>query len=211
MVNYQTAMVTSDDDVELPSEEETLIARLPLLAGSSKKAAYLAFRSCGFSIERSVTLAGTTKTSIQQWRKSDPVFARWEQEKLQELQASIGNDVIRFDFLRNMKLLLHQDLTIIAKAVELGLDKLTGREWEIYKNVRKFYTPSDWLNLEKILAPEKHQEAKIVVNLSWGGRLPGTDDTLIEGTSREVPIDGQFTEIEKELSTDKENRDLLGM
>lgn len=194
------------DEEELPSEEETLIARLPLLAGSSKKAAYLAFRSCGFSIARSCQLAGTTRTSIHQWRKSDPIFASWEQEKLGQLQSSIGNDVIKFDFLRNMKLLLQQDMGIIAKALS-GLDELSYREYEVYKNIRKFYTPSDWLAIEKILAPEKHRENKIEVHLSWGGRL-NTDAIVLEGTSREVLDEPETARFEESAD---ENLHLLGM
>src|SRR5690242_16115899 len=139
------------EEDDLPPDEQTLLARIPLMAGSSKKAAYLAYRSVGFTINKAVELAGTTRTSVHQWRKSDPVFASWESERLQELQSTIGNDVIKFDFLRNMKLLLHQDMQLISKAMSEGLDELTSREYEVYKNVRKFYTPTDWLALEKIL------------------------------------------------------------
>jgi hypothetical protein len=173
------------DDINLPSDEQTLLARIPLMAGSSKKAAYLAFRAVGFTVGKSVELAGTTKTSVQQWRKSDEVFAKWESEKLQELQTSVGNDVIRFDFLRNMKLLLLQDTNLISKAISGGLENLTPREWDNYKNLRKFYTPTDWLALEKVLAPEKHRDNTTVkVVLSWGNRLDNT--ITLEGDSREL-------------------------
>lgn len=173
------------DDINLPDDEQTLLARIPLMAGSSKKAAYLAYRAVGFTIGKSCTLAGTTRTSIQQWRKSDPTFARWENEELERLQSTIGNDVVKFDFLRNMKLLLHHDMEIISKAM-LGLDDLSQREYEVYKNVRRFYTPQDWLALEKILAPEKHQmESKITINLNWGNRL----GEIIEGDGKEISGD----------------------
>ena len=171
------------DDIDLPSDEQTLLARIPLMAGSSKKAAYLAYRSVGFTIGKAVELAGTSRSSIQQWRKSDPTFAMWENERLHELQTSVGNDVIKFDFLRNMKLLLHQDMQLISKAM-LGLDDLSPREYEVYKNVRRFYTPNDWLALEKILAPERHQDIKpITINLNWGNRQ------VIDGEATELPSD----------------------
>jgi len=172
------------DDVNLPDDEQSLLARIPLMAGSSKKAAYLAFRATGFTVGKSCDLAGTTRQSIQNWRNSDPVFRMWEQEKLQELQSSVGNDVIKFDFLRNMKLLLHQDMTIISKAM-LGMDELDSREYEVYKNIRKFYTPAEWLALEKVLAPEKHRDTgPIKIVLNWGNRLP--DNMQLEGESREL-------------------------
>lgn len=190
------------DDIDLPSDEQTLLARIPLMAGSSKKAAYLAFRATGFTIGKSCSLAGTTRQSIHNWRNSDPVFRMWEQEKLQELQSSVGYDVIKFDFLRNMKLLLHQDMTIIAKAM-LGLDELSSREYDIYKNVRKFYTPGEWLALEKVLTPEKHRDnTPIHITLNWGNRLPENnmrEVDSIDSNSLELlnePIDSAFEPLE---------------
>ena len=173
------------DETNLPEDEQTLLARIPLMAGSSKKAAYLAYRSVGFSVSKAVELAGTTRNSIHKWRITDPTFARWESDELERLQNTIGNDVIKFDFLRNMKLLLHHDMTIIALAMT-GLEKLSQREYEVYKNIRRYYTPQDWLALEKILAPEKHQvESKITINLNWGNRSGET----IDGESHELPSD----------------------
>lgn len=193
---FPVPQIAEFDDVNLPSDEQTLLARIPLMAGSSKKAAYLAFRATGFTIGKACDLAGTTRQSIQNWRNSDPVFRMWEQEKLQELQSSVGNDVIKFDFLRNMKLLLHQDMSIIAKAM-LGLDELSTREYDTYKNIRKFYTPSDWLALEKILAPEKHRDTgPIHITLNWGNRLPENSiHELEDGSPKELsnePIDATF-------------------
>lgn len=180
--------VSDFDDVNLPDDEQTLLARIPLMAGSSKKAAYLAFRATGFTVGKSIELAGTTRQSIHNWRNNDPVFREWEQDKLQELQSSVGNDVIKFDFLRNMKLLLHQDMTIIAKAM-LGIDELSSREYDTYKNIRKFYTPNDWLALEKILAPEKHKDAgPIHITLNWGNRTPENNTRELESNStKELP------------------------
>ena len=173
------------DDVNLPDDEATLLARIPLMAGSNRKAAYLAFRATGFTVGKSAELAGVTKQTVNNWRKNDDVFKMWEQEKLQELQSSVGNDVIKFDFLRNMRYLLQQDMTLIAKAMSEGLEELTPREYEVYKGLRKFYTPSDWLALEKVLAPEKHQANNtFVVNLSWGNRLDPS--LVIEGESKEI-------------------------
>lgn len=191
-----TNLTTPDidfDDVNLPDDEQSLLARIPLLAGSSKKMAYLAFRATGFSVGKACELADCTRQTVQNWRKSDAVFADIEQNRLGDLQSTVGNDVIKFDFLRNMKYLLHADMQLIAKAMSEGLDELSSREFEVYKNVRKFYTPSDWLALEKVLAPEKHQEVRpINITLSWGNRID--PNMLVEGEAKEVPDEpeGQF-------------------
>jgi len=196
------------DDVNLPDEEQSLLARIPLLAGSSKKAAYLAFRAVGFTVGKSCELAGCTRQTVQNWRKSDSVFARIEQEQLGELQSTVGNDVIKFDFLRNMKLLLSQDMGIIVKAMR-GVDTLTPREYDVYKNVRKFYTPAEWLSLEKVLAPEKHKsDTTVKITLNWGNRLNlGDSGIVIEGESRELNDDSE----PRELPQTAEGSEILTM
>ena len=67
-------------DDSLPSDEATLLARIPFLAGSNKKAAYLAYRSTGFTPNQSCDLAEITRITLARWRKHDPIFLRFEQE-----------------------------------------------------------------------------------------------------------------------------------
>lgn len=191
-------IIELDLEDNLPSDEQTLLARIPLMAGSPKKAAYLAYRSVGFTITKSCQLAGTTMASVHQWRKSDPVFREWEQERLQELQSRVGNDIIKFDILRNMKLFLNADFELICKAMVKGVDSLTPREFTLYKEARKFYTPEQLLTIEKVIAPEKHRDAtKLVVNLNWGN-MP---DSLV--------VDGEAHELEERTEVSADN--LLGL
>ena len=180
----------------LTSEETTLLARIPLLTGSSKKMAYLAYRSCGFTITQSCDLAKIKRTIIHHWRKVDPTFRKFETTQLGYLQATIGNDVIKFEFLRNMRLLLNFDMQLISKAminVNIGngtSEGLSPREYELFKNLRRFYTPADMLALEKILNPEKHRDnGPVIIQLTWGSRvglennLPQLTSNILEGDS----------------------------
>ena len=176
------------EDSDLTNEENTLLARIPLLAGHNKKAAYLAYRSCGFTVGQACDLANTTKTSIQQWRKSDKVFKRFEEEELANLQSTVGNDVIRFEFMRNMRMLLKGDMTLIAKGIT-DLANMTPREYELFKALRRFYTPADMLALEKILHPEKHQDTSVTIKLSWGGRIEAPQLTTPD-------VEGEFIEVD---------------
>ena len=158
------------NDGDLPSDETTLLARIPILAGSNRKAAYLAYRSTGFTVTQACDLAEIHISTVHKWRKSDLVFKRFEAEELQHLQESVGNDVIRFEFLRNMRMLLKKDTVLIAKGIS-DLEGMSEREYELFKVLRRFYTPADMLALEKVLHPEKHQDGPIKITLSWGGRL----------------------------------------
>ena len=189
-------LVELESDQDLPSEEETLLARIPLLAGSSKKAAYLAYRSVGFPITKAADLADTTIQTVHKWRKIDPVFKRIEEEELQRLQDTVGYDVIKFEFMRNMRMLLHKDMTLIGKAFN-DLESMTHREWELYKALRKFYTANEMLTIEKIINPEKHKDnSPVKIVLTWGNRLPqtqlGNDEMdILDAEVREIDLVGE--------------------
>ena len=176
------------DEHQLPSDEATLLARIPLMAGSEKKAAYLSYRSCGFPITQSADLAGVTLKTVHHWRKVDPVFKRIEQEDLAQLQESTGNDVIKIEFLRNMRLLLHADMKVISKGVN-NINLLEEREYDYFKTIRRLYTPAELLSIEKILHPDKHHDGPVTIKLSWGNRQVDAqlEAPAIEATYKELP------------------------
>lgn len=177
-------------DSNLTSDEQTLLARLPLLAGDEtiqgQKANYLAYRSTGFTHRQACELTGISTAIVNGWKHSDPEFEKWESQELPRLQREVGNDVIKFDFLRNLRLLLLQDSDIIFKAQTGGVDELSPREFSRYKEIRRFYTPGDLLTLEKIINPERHQQDNhINIVLNWGGEKPARH--VIESTGNELP------------------------
>lgn len=174
-------------DEGLTSEETTLMARIPLLAGSDRKYAYLAYRSTGFTIRQSAQLVGVNLSTVKRWREKDDTFRKIESNELQRLQETIGNDVIRFEFLRNMRMLLKSDMKVIAHGIN-NINDLSPREFELFKNLRRFYTPSDMLALEKILHPEKHKDGPVTIQLTWGPRLISNDNSMQENDS----IEGEY-------------------
>ena len=133
-----------EEEHKLPDDETTLLARIPLMVGSEKKAAYLSYRSCGFTVTQSADLAGTKLHNVNLWRRNDPVFRRIEQEDLQRLQDTVGNDVVKFEFLRNMRLLLAADMKVISKGVN-NINLLEEREYDYFKTIRRLYTPNELL------------------------------------------------------------------
>jgi hypothetical protein len=187
--------VTVSEDSELLPEEQTLMARIPFMAGSNKKVAYLAYRSCGFTVGQAAELAGTTHQNITSWRKTDKTFKKFEDEELDRLQKTVGMDVIKFEMMRNMRLLLQSDFKVIAKGIN-ALEDMSPREYELFKNLRRFYTPNELLTMEKILEPEKHQSQQVVFSLTWNTRL--STAPVIEGTAREL-TDGTNEDFDSEM------------
>lgn len=194
----QEIMLPSTPQTEvdnLSPEEATLLARLPLMSGNdtvqNEKASYLGYRSTGFTISQSCELAGVTRPQVTHWRKTDPVFARWENEELPRLQKEIGNDIVKFELLRNIRMFLLKDSQLIMKSVKEGIEKLSPREYEYLKAIRPMYKPSELLAMEKIISPEKHQTGPMNIILNWGSRVNNDNDMEIEGTAVEVPeLDG---------------------
>lgn len=174
-------------------EEAALLSRIPLLAGDSRKMDYLNWRATGFPVKQACELAGVSLKLVNRWRRNDEVFRLFESDRLPELQRLVGPDLLRLDFMRNFKLLLHTDAKIIMK----GYKRLNGfqvqmddQEWAYFRQIRSHYTPNDYLNLEKALAPEKHRERPVVIQLTFEG-APSEDE------SRDLyePQDAVFREL----------------
>ena len=125
-----------------------------------------------------------SQATVNRWRRHDVEFAAFESDRLPELQRLVGKDVLRLEFMRNFRLLLKQDADVIWKA--LKREEMTDKEWSYYRQIRKHYTPGEFLNLEKALTPEKHRQGPMVVKLSFGS---GNSPELIEaeeGSYREL-------------------------
>ena len=172
------------------SEETLLLARIPLMAGSDKKALYLSYRATGFGVHEAAELAEVQISTVNKWRKSDKEFKEFETTRLQELQSTVSMDVIRLEFIRNMRMMLKMDFQIIHKAL-FEMTDMSAPEWSYFRDIRKHYTPNDLLAIEKALAPEKHQ-TKVTIKLTWGNDRA----QILESNYTEAIESGEFVEIE---------------
>ncbi len=160
-VEEQDAPDTVPDgvDPELADEsgEQALLSRIPRMDGGNRmatmKADYLSFRATGFPVRQALHLVGVSQATLGRWRKTDPAFADIETNKLPELQSSVGPDLVRLDFMRNMRMAIRGDFKVLFKAVH-HLDSLTDREFQYLKRIRGLYTPGDLLTVSKALAPD---------------------------------------------------------
>lgn len=150
---------------EEPDSEKLLLARIPLLSGSVNKVHYLGWRATGFDVREAAKLSDVTEATVRRWRKEDPDFEKWESEKLRELQKSISTDLLRIDFMRNMKMAMSRDSQVLYKAA-CDLHELTEREYDYLKKIRGYYTPSALIELDRAMAPELADDSVVTAHLT---------------------------------------------
>ncbi len=155
----EPAPTPDPDGIDLQDEtgQQALLSRIPHMQGGPKtaesKADYLGFRASGFPIRQACYLANINQSTLMRWRNSDPDFADFEKEKLSELQAGVGGELVRLEFLRNMLLAMRTDFKVLYKAVH-HLDRLTEREFKVLQKIRSLYSPQDLLAVSRAITPD---------------------------------------------------------
>lgn len=176
--DFDTEVVeTAEPFVDPDDVEEILKAKLPLIT-NPRKASYLANRACGFSVREACNLAGIRQGTVMMWRREDPDFAAWETKSMSFLQREMVDDLLRAEFFRNMRLALNRDFKVLYKAV-YNFEGLTEKEWNYLKLVRKHYTPSDMLALERAMAPDETHSSRgggVTVEVHVDGGVVTTDE-----------------------------------
>lgn len=139
----------AEDSVVADDLDEMLKARLPLFS-SQLKASYLTYRATGFSVREAAHLAQVTTRTVHKWRREDPVFMDWEQNRLQFLRTHVAGDVLRAEFTRNLRLAFVRDMRVLKKAV-FNFEGMDEREYQYLLKIRGLYTPQDLLALVKAI------------------------------------------------------------
>ncbi len=166
-MDEQTALIPEEtlptipdpDGIDLNDEtgQQALLSRIPHMTGGPKtsesKADYLGYRATGFPVRQACYLAGINHSTLTRWRASDEAFADFETNHLADLQASVGGDLVRLEFLRNMRLAMKTDFKVLYKAVH-HLDALTEREFKVLQKIRSLYSPQDLLAVSRAVSPD---------------------------------------------------------
>lgn len=154
------------------ADAETILeARIPLLTGSANKMRYLSYRAMGFTVKEAAGLTDVTLSTVNSWRFNDPEFKEWEGRLIGELQKSMAGDLLRMEFMRNMRLAFNRDHQVLYKAA-CSLGGLTDREFAYLKMIRPLYQPSDLVALDKAVAPDLE-----------GGRVTATMTIEVSGAA----------------------------
>lgn len=177
-----------------PTGEQAALSRVPKLAGgpltSAAKTEYLSYRATGFPIRQALALAGINQTTLGRWRRSDLDFAKWETERLPELQETMGSEVIRLSFMRNMRLALQTDFKVLLKAA-ISLEALSDREMKVLMRIRSMYAPSDLMTITKALAPasENPNFAELILQITQKETILRVEARGVPDNEREGPSD----------------------
>lgn len=140
-------------EVDPWNAEEAVKAQMPML-DSITKTDYLGYRACGFSIREAASLVGVGQRLVMRWRKSDPVFRRWEEEGLQDLQGRVSEIIIRNQFLRNFHLVMRAD-GIALKKQNFDQANMSKEERDWASEAAKRYKAQDFALMLKALAPDQ--------------------------------------------------------
>ena len=121
---------------------------------TSGKAEYLGFRATGFPIRQACYLADISWSTLKRWRDTDSEFADIETNRIEELQSSVGNDLVRLGFMRNMRLAMSVDFKVLLKAVH-HMEALTDREFQYLKRMRGLYGSNELLAINRAILPDE--------------------------------------------------------
>ena len=202
-----------DEGLADPEAFDAFQVVVPVFEGREgwQKMRYLAYRATGFTPKEAIELLGLRLATLLRWRKRDPFFASWERERLRELQRR-GYEILRIEFVRNMRLALYRDYKVLMKAA-VSLEELTPAERDYLRLIRRHYTPEGLVALERALTPIEKQPAptigqvtvyvdgkqvedvearramarEVLERFRLNARLSGETGDAIEGDCREAP------------------------
>ena len=81
-------------------------------------------------------------------------FKAWESEKLAELQSSIADDILKFEFLRNMRMVLRIDGRLFERRL-YDPSSMSGDDRKDYREASRRYSAQDLVAIERALTPER--------------------------------------------------------
>lgn len=114
------------------------------------KSLYLSFRACYLGENEATRLAGVNINTLAKWREDDPLFFRAESQNLQEFQEVAHRKALSIEYVRNYRLVLEKDMTILLKSLE-DSESMTNAENQYLNKMRGSYTPEGFDRLSRIV------------------------------------------------------------
>lgn len=166
---------------KLPASGTEHIAQsLKTYVDNDTQARFLSFRICGFSIRESAKLAGIHEKTVFLWRKN-PEFTELEKQVATELGEQLKKDAVRWEFIRNLRLVLDHDFKVLDKLAK-G-EELTIKEHQYLLKLRTFYTPEHLRILVGLM--EDKSEPKDFAGFIL--KLKKTQEMTLTGKNEAVP------------------------
>lgn len=162
---------------------------------AEKKAKYLSYRACGFTIRESIDLVpGLSEATLRRYRKEDENFRKQDGENLPTLRRETRADILNTEFARNYRLILKKDYDVISKSLD---DKkiLNDQEHQYLLNIRKHYTPQQLAILKQLtekgdisggMSNFSFAKFVMVINQNNQQQPENQVSTVVEGTYEEI-------------------------
>lgn len=131
--------------------EESIERLFPVQAEHEPRMKFLAFRYQGFTLLEAQKKAGVNIRQIQYWRRTDDVFRELELGLLGPNRNQIRKEMFGMAYLRNYALILEKDNRVLTKDMEMGKEALTDQEHAYLRQIRKFYTPAQAVQLQAFI------------------------------------------------------------
>lgn len=166
-----------------PSNTESIAQSIFPYDHSDSRAQYLGYRCCGFTSNEALQLMGMARSTLNFWRKSSE-FKDLE-SRLPELRETLGLEYAKLEFLRNYRLVLHKDCSILNKSINYP-DGMSDRDYQYLLKVRSQYTPQQLGIMEALARAEAAGEfnfTDVVLKISREKQtveLKGTHDKVSE-------------------------------
>ena len=162
-----------------PNDAESIAQSLIPVMDSDAKTRYLGLRSCGFTIRESAKLVPITEGAIRNWRHTDPIFKRAE-DNIREFREEMSKEHINLEFTRNYLLVLEKDYNVLVKSVNSPYD-LTKQEHEYLLKLRSHYTPQQLDILQRLFRGESGEPFDLTKFILRFNRTH--EEVTIEGTN----------------------------
>lgn len=161
---------------------------------AEKKAKYLSYRACGFTIRESIDLVpGLSESTLRRWRKDDENFKKQDGENLPILRRETRADILNTEFSRNYRLVLMKDHEVISKSLD-NKQTLNEQEHQYLMNIRKHYTPQQLAIMKQLvekgelktgLADFSFSKFVMIINQN-NQQNPIDQSSVVEGTYEEI-------------------------
>jgi hypothetical protein len=165
-------------------------ALMPYLTGgditAERKARYLSFRACGFTITEALELSNTGRTTRNRYLAEDEEFRKADSTGLPALRKKVHSELLNLEFIRNYRMILLKDYKVIKKSI-LKPDTMTAAENTYLNKARQHYTPQQLAILEQLFAPGEDDDAGMPKSYSdFIFRIRQTKELEIRASQQEV-------------------------
>ena len=91
-------------------------------------------------------LAEISRRTLYHWRQKDPEFDSIERKTLPELRKTFTQEIVFWEYIRNLRMTMAVDERLLEKAV-LTPEDLTRQDWVQLKSMRKMYSENGLTDL----------------------------------------------------------------